>query len=179
MVPGSDSNLKDSNCQPAGQTSERHIPRLRIGDLTPAELSQLKRTCSYFTDFGHLPRDTRSFHRQQTQRRHEKAGIRGPDEALAAAIEKIAQNRQEANGRFQQSTLDFGAVESLPRTSHNTASVTSKKSAKAATLDPKHLKEWVEGSGIDEQLARMNLRSLAGDTIYKLLRPLDDGRDVE
>ena len=179
VVPVSDCDSKGSNCQPAGQTSERHIPRLRVGDLTPAELSHLKRTCSYFTDFEHLPRDTRSFHRQQTQRRHEQAGIKGPDEALAAGIAKIALERQKASGRCQQSTLDFGAVESLPRTSQNTASVTSKKPAKAATLDPKHLKEWVEGSGIDEQLARMNLRSLAGDTVYKLLRPLDDGRDVE
>ena len=175
VVPVSDCDSKGSNCQPAGQTPERHIPRLRVGDLTPAELSQLKRTCSYFTDFEHLPRDTRSFHRQQTQRRHEQAGIKGADEALAAGIEKIAQNRQEASGLFKQSTLDFGAVESLPRTSHNTASVNTEAPAKAEALDPKHLKEWVEGSGIDEQLARMNLRSLAGDTVYKLLRPLDDG----
>lgn len=76
--------------------------------------------------------------------------------------------------------MDFLAVATLPRTSHKPTSVSTRKSAKAETcqeaINPKHLSEWVEGSGIDEELARMNLQSLSGDTVFKLLRPLG-GRD--
>ena len=34
VVLGSDSDLKNSNCQPPGQTSERHIPRLQLQSLS-------------------------------------------------------------------------------------------------------------------------------------------------
>lgn len=175
-----DSDLKDSNCQPAAQKTKPAIPSLKLRDLTEGERAELERSCSYFTDFAHLPNATRGYHRQQTQRRFERSKLPGPEDHLSAALQEISQKRHERDSQTHQPKLDFSAVSSLPRTSHKPTSVDTRKSAKAEicqdTINPKHLAEWVQGSGIDEDLARMNLHSLSGETVFKLLRPLG-GRD--
>ncbi len=177
-VPDSDS--KGSNCQPAKQNTKPSILSLKLRDLTESERAELERSCCYFTDFQHLPKATRGYHRQQIQRRFERSRQPGPEDHLSAALKEISQKRQERDSRTHQQAMDFLAVAGLPRSSHKPTSVSSRKSAKAKTcqdtIDPKHLSEWVEGSGIDEELARLNLQSLSGDTVYKLLRPLG-GRD--
>ncbi len=175
-IPAGDSDPKASNSQPAAQNRKHAIPRVRLSDLTADELANLERTCPLFTSFDHLPKGTRSYHRQQAQRRHEAAGLPEPDDQLTAALSEIARKRHELACRTHQATLDFAAVSSLPRTSHKKASVHTRTSTKAGTckntINLKHLQEWVKGSGVDEDLTQLNLRLIDGDSVYRLLRPL-------
>ena len=41
----------------------------------------------------------------------------------------------------------------------------------SSAIDPKHFKEWTEGSGVDEDLTRLNIESVSGDDIFYFLRP--------
>ncbi|AKN61727.1 hypothetical protein WB44_12175 [Synechococcus sp. WH 8020] len=96
-VPDSDS--KGSNCQLATQNTKPSIPSLKLRDLTESERTALERSCSYFTDFQHLPKATRGYQRQQIQRRFERTRQPGPEDHLSAALKEISQKRHERDSR--------------------------------------------------------------------------------
>ena len=92
------------------------------------------------------------------------------EDLFAGAIEKIALERHQVNSQNQQHALDFSTDESFSITSYKRSSVHSRKPAKSGTLNPRYPKECVEGSGVDEELAPMILRTLSGDTVHPLLQ---------
>ena len=128
-VPDNDS--KDLDSQPVKQKPKGEIKRLSLKDLSGSELADLERNCSFFTDYAHLPKSSRGYHRQRDQDRHERAGHPGPEDVLAAALRKIAERRHEIESRSTQSELDFSALSDFTKASHNPSSVNQESLTKA------------------------------------------------
>ena len=99
----------------------------------------------------------------------------GPRDYLRRDLTAIRDRRDALAAEATQVTLDLAAVANLPKTSRKIASVPSGISAPpAGGIHPKHLAEWVEGSGVDPDLARLCIESVSGDTVLRFLNPSAD-----
>ena len=165
-----------SSGKPAGQQQGKSLPEFH--ELPQRAQEHIQATCPYFTKYAHLSSAAaRKRARKADQRAIENgAGCLGPEDHLRAAI----RDWLTAHPPADQPLLDFAAVADLPRTSQKQPSVPTEISAPPAgeTIKPHHLREWVEKSGIDEELARACIRSIKGDEVLTMLRPNIDGKKV-
>ena len=155
--------------KPADQKRDKQLPEFH--ELPQAAQDHIQTTCPYFTRYAHLSSaSARKRARKNDQREVDNgAGCLGPDDQLRAAI----RDWLAAHPPADQPSLDFAAVADLPRTSQKQSSVPAGISTPPAgeTIKPHHLREWVKGSGIDEELARACIRSIKGDEVLSMLRP--------
>ena len=139
-------------------------------ELPQAAQDYIRARCPFFTRYAHIESSAaRRRARSADQRQVDNgAGCLGPNDHLRASIRSWLADHPPAD----QPSLDFASVTNLPIPPQKIPSVLRGISASPAVrIAQHHLREWVEKSGIDEELTRCCIQSISGEAVLQLLRP--------